>query len=122
MIRVREREVLNFPEQIRTEIFGKALTGHGGAACAQNTAGHGAAGNDDHDDADCQNEAVAVCDKCLRKQLAQHEILLPVEAAVHDDGHQHRDQDLEHDLQPAEDCGGKGPDAVAPQIRPYVAE
>ena len=72
MIRVREREVLNFSEQVRTEIFGKALTGHGGAACAQNTAGHGAAGNDDHDDADCQNEAVAVCDKCLRKQLAQN--------------------------------------------------
>lgn len=88
----------------------------------QNAAGHGAAGNDDHDDADCQNEAVAVCDKCLRKQLAQHEILLPVEAAVHDDGHQHRDQDLELTSSPPKIAAAKGPDAVAPQIRPDVAE
>ena len=76
---------------------------------------HGAAGDDDHDAAHGEDEAVPLGDEGLREEGAQHEVLLPVEPAVHDDGHQHGDEDLQRHLQPAEEGGGRRPAAVAPE-------
>ena len=112
---IGEGKALNFFKQHRAQVLCKALAGNGGAACAEQTEDHRYACDEHHDPADGQHETVSLRDKRIRKQPAQHEIVLAVKTAVDDDRHQHGDENLQHDFQAAEYGGGDGPALIAAQ-------
>lgn len=119
---VREGKALDAVEQHRPQVFREALAGNGRAARAEQTADHRQARDEHHDAPDRQHEAVALRDERVGEQPAQHEILLAIKPAIDDDGHQHRDEDLQHDLKPAEQRRRSRPAAIAGQTFAHVPE
>ena len=122
VVDVGEGEALDLPQQSAAHIPGEALGGNGGAAGGQNAHGHGQAGHAHHNGPHRQHEAVAVGDELRGKQPLEHEGALPVQAAVHDGGHEHGDQQLQHHLSDAEYQGGCRPALITAQDRAQVPE
>ena len=119
---LEKEKLLDLPQQSAAHIPGEALGGNGGAAGGQNAHGHGQAGHAHHNGPHRQHEAVAVGDELRGKQPLEHEGALPVQAAVHDGGHEHGDQQLQHHLGDAEYQGGCRPALIAAQDGAQVPE
>ena len=121
-VRVGKGKALNFIQEAAAQIFCKPLPGNGGEAGAEQPEDHRETGHAYHDAAGHEHKGVAVVNEGLGEQELEHEVLLPVETAVDNGGHQQGDKDLQDDLAPAADRCRDGPAPVFSEAFPQMAE
>ena len=122
VVDVGKGKALDLPQQGAAHVPGKALGGDGRAPRRQHAHGHGQAGYPHHDGPHRQHKAAAVGDKLRGKPPLKHEGILPVQAAVHNGGHQHRHQQLQHHFGYAENQRRRRPSLIVPQYRAQMPE